>query len=439
MTSQVSKSLFATVLFIGGLTLIARLAALAREMAIANEFGVTPVLDAYLIAFATPLFLLNAVSATFGPALAPHLIRARAADGSSAVNLLIRDFNARAVIALVMLVIAAMIASWLLLPLVTTQMEPQARALTRTLSLALMPYALMHGLGSMWIATLNAGQRFALPAIVPALTPLAVLAMVVMFADQIGVSAMVWGAYGGSLVELSLLGLMMRGQAHPILPKLIAKTRDGLAAFKQVGPLFLSAAALNLIPLFDQMMAAQAGPGEAATFNFATRLVLVGNSIAMLALSQTITPIVSRLRQDGTLTGPVIRRAMILFGLGAGALALGIGLFSETLTSIVFERGALSAADAIEIASVQRTFAAQLPFYIVFLFLSRVLAAFDGNRLAAVAAFCGAGSNVVLNAVLLEPYGLHGIAVATIASYVIAFAVLAVLAGRRQRLAKSQD
>jgi putative peptidoglycan lipid II flippase len=438
----IKGGLFRTALLIAGVTAFARVAGLGREMAIAAEYGTSTLLDSYLIAMAVPLFLLNTLSATLGPALSPALIGLRAvATSKLSEQLLIQDFNRRVIIALVLILVIIMASSYIYVPLVVAQLPPDMQVLTQRLALILAPYAALHGLSSMWIAALNSGRRFVLPAIVPIITPIAVLTLVLLASDTLSVNAIVYGTYIGIGVELALLIFLLCQHDTKFLPSLKSNDhgRDldqapGLAAFRQAIPLFISAAALNLIPLFDQLMAAQIGPGQAATFNFATRMILVANSIAMLALSQTITPIICHLKAQKS-TDPLGRTArlgFLAFVGGAIVVSVVIAGFSELIIYFVFQRGNLGVDQAIEIAAVQTIFAAQLPFYIGFLFLSRVLAAFDGNKIAASAAAIGAVLNFVLNTLLLDIYGLNGIAVATIISYVVALGLLVVFFKNRR-------
>ena len=420
--------LLRTAFFVAVLTAVARLSALAREMAIASSFGASAILDAYLIAMAVPLFFVNALSATVGPALSPHLISVQNVGGDG--RELISGYASRMLVLLAMAVFLIMAASFIVVPAFTEQLPSDLRALTALLSLALAPYILFHGLGTVWIAVLNSTGRFTIPAIIPAITPLSVLIAVLTFGDELRVSSIVWGTYAGSAFELTLIGYLMRRSSNPVSFSW-RMNGEAVRVLKETGPLFLAATALNLTPLIDQLMAAHVGAGEASVFNFGSRLVLVGNSIAMLALSQTVTPLVSQMRQknasatDGLqLWGKEVQWTLVLLVAIAALGALVVAVFSRELIALFFQRGAMTEFQADRIADVQTIFAFQLPLFVGFLFLSRVIAAFDGNFLSAVSAIAGAVLNGFLNYLLLPEYGLAGIAVATIVSYGISFLLL---------------
>ncbi|MGA2318551.1 MAG: lipid II flippase MurJ [Thermodesulfobacteriota bacterium] len=78
---SVNRRIFATMITVGGFTFVVNLAATAKELVVANQFGTGDVLDAFLIAFLLPSFAINVVMGSFNAALIPTFIHVRENEG----------------------------------------------------------------------------------------------------------------------------------------------------------------------------------------------------------------------------------------------------------------------------------------------------------------------------------------------------------------------
>src|SRR5215216_3873127 len=158
---SVGARMLAATLTVGSATLLVRLAAFARELVIAREFGVGSSMDAFFLAFMVPTFVVGVVSGSLNAALIPTYLRVRDEEGHEAAQRLFSSvtFATTALLAAAAAVMAIVFP--LIVPLIATDFGPDEVTLTRNLFLLLLPTIVLTGMSTMWAAVLNAGERFA--------------------------------------------------------------------------------------------------------------------------------------------------------------------------------------------------------------------------------------------------------------------------------------
>ncbi len=78
---SVNRRIFAAMVTVGSFSALVKLAAAAKEMVIAYQFGAGDALDAFLIAFLLPQFAVTLVSGSLNAALIPTYIQVREREG----------------------------------------------------------------------------------------------------------------------------------------------------------------------------------------------------------------------------------------------------------------------------------------------------------------------------------------------------------------------
>ena len=77
-------------------SVVVKLLGAVKELAVANYFGVGDVVDAFVIAFLLPSFLINVLSRSFGSAVIPTYIRTRETEGERAASDLFSSLSSAA-------------------------------------------------------------------------------------------------------------------------------------------------------------------------------------------------------------------------------------------------------------------------------------------------------------------------------------------------------
>lgn len=109
-------------------------------------------------------------------------------------------------------VIALTAELWL--PIVASGFDPDKMLLTRKLLYCSLPIVIFTGFSTTRGALLNAGERFALVAIAPALQSIAIIVMVAVLFRHSGIHALLAGTLLGVLLETAVVGAALHRQGH---------------------------------------------------------------------------------------------------------------------------------------------------------------------------------------------------------------------------------
>src|SRR6266851_5195650 len=204
---------------VGAYTAVVKTAGAAKVVLTARAFGMSDGLDAYLIAFLLPSFVCDSLSGSLSSALVPTFIEVRETQGRAAANRLYQSVLAAG---LGLLLVAALVifafAPWIFRALASS-FDAAKLALTRSLFLVMLPTLPFSAFTIVWRSMLNTEGRFALPAVTPAMTPLASIVFLVGLGHSWGVYALAAGTVTGSAMEAVLLAFSVIRRGFPATPR----------------------------------------------------------------------------------------------------------------------------------------------------------------------------------------------------------------------------
>jgi putative peptidoglycan lipid II flippase len=437
--SPLTRRILGAALTVATAALLLKVATAGRELAVAYYFGTSDVIDAFLVAFLAPSFIVNAPIAAFSAALMPTFIRVRDEEGKAAAARLASNGM---VAALAMLVAGSAVLALLARPIVGllgSGFAPAKIELTVQLFHLLLPVVVLQGLARYWGTLINASQRFGLVALAQLATPLLTVAFLVAMGGRGGVHLLVAGVVGGAMLELALILAAARNLRLPRLPRWHGLDDPTRIVLRQYLPVVFGTLMGGATIMVDQAMAASLEPGSVAALTYGGKLVSLMLAFSAAPLGTALLPYLSQLAADGNLRE--IRRSYLgwlgIIVLSSVPLAIGFALFSEPIVRLVFERGAFTPADTAAVAPIQAWYALQLPFYLVGTLGARVLSALRFNQ---ALGFIGGSNfvlNIALNLLLIRWLGLQGIALATVIVYVASSIMITALIWWRLRGARA--
>lgn len=404
------------------LSILAKSSAFVREAAIAAIYGRGPEVDAFFVALAVPVFVLSLIAGSFQIALVPGLVAARTAAGRAAASAVAGGGAVPMMAILAAAALAAAAAAPLYLPLIAPGFAPGALVLAADMLWIMALFTLAGGVSLTVGAVLNAERRFALPAIAPAITPLAMTVLLIAARGELGVSALAWGAVLGTVVEAVIVIWAARRLGYR--PSVAMAPADRRTLMRRWGPLLLATLVLSGAGLIDQLMAASLGAGAASALGYGAKLVLAGLHVVALAIGVAVLPAYAEeaLKDTSDLPRRLRRHLAIVVALALPGVAVA-WILAEPVIGLLYQRGAFTADDTRLVAAVLSAYAVQLPAYAAVVILVRAAAVLDRGRVLAVAAAANVVLTIALNAVFMEIWGVVGIALATAP----AFALTAVL------------
>ena len=436
------RKIFNAAASVAACSALAGFASTAKELAVARWFGRGDALDAFLIAFLLPSFLVNLVAGSFNAAMIPTFIQVREREGKEAAQ---RLFSGVMVVSLGLLVGVSVVVGVLapyFLPLMGSGFSPAKLMLTRRLLYALLPFIALSGLAVAWTAILNAGEHFGLPALSAILTPLSIIAFLLLLGKAWGIYTLALGTVTGVGLQAAVLGWLLRERGIRLEPRWYGWDPNLRKVIGQYAPALAGTLLMGSTELVDQSMAAMLEPGSVAALNYARKIVSLFIVVGATPLGTAALPYFSQMvaNQDWSGCRHTLKVYSRLIVLVTVPITLGLVVFSHPLIRIVFQRGAFTAADTGVVSRVQAFLSLQIPFYFLSNLGVRLVSALKRNWVLMVIAGVNMVVNIILNLILMRYIGVAGIALSTSFVYLVSCAlVYASIAKSLQRLGKLKE
>ncbi|MFG0331375.1 MAG: murein biosynthesis integral membrane protein MurJ [Phycisphaerales bacterium] len=424
---------------VSGLTLVSRVAGLARDSICAKYFGAGPVWSAFALAFAIPnlfrrLFGEGALSAAFLPEYT------RLSDHRPDLAPVFATLVLGGLAALLgSLTLLAEIALWMALSL-TGDDAPAERALAIRLSMIMAPYMPLVCLVAMVGAMLQARGRFGPTASAPILLNLFIIVAAVGAAFILPESnELDWGRITVVAIAVTVAGVVQLVWSLVALPgprafrwsvesELRAEAwRRTKSMIRVVTPMLLGLGVLQFNTFLDQLIASYpiaVGPSifgvdypldkqSEAVLYYANRLYQFPLGVFGIAIATAIFPTLARTADDRQQFGRTLRdglRLSMFIGLPA---SVGLVLVGRYLTAVVLRGGAFESDDGDRVTWTLIGYAPAVWAYSLNHVLVRAYYA-QGDSMRPVRIALGiVALNLSLNLTLIWPLGEAGLAWST--------------------------
>lgn len=416
-----------------GMTLAVKGVTFIKEVAVAARFGTGDQLDAFLIAFVLPAFVINVLGMSFGAAFIPVYVQIRELQGAEHADRLLSKTVGWLCGLLAIVTLGVTVSAPLYLPILASGFDDAKRALVQDLLWWLSPLVVLSSVRALWGAALNADERFGLMSLVPVVTPLVLIGLLIAF-PWLGVHNLALGFVLGAIVEMLFLGIALARLGVRLRPQWSEYDDDLRRLVRQWLPMTAGAVLMAAAALVDQTMAAMLAPGSVAALEYANRIVAVVTGLGTTTLGVAVVPYFSQLsaRADWPMLAHVVKRWLGLVAAATVPVVLLMIVFAEPIVRVGLERGAFSADDTRQVAQLQTLLALQIPFHVAGIVLVRLVAALNATHVLAWISLSNVTLKVLLNIVLIRQFGLAGIALSTSLMFVTAFSLLWWYVSRRR-------
>lgn len=417
---------------IGGLTLVSRIAGLAREMIFARVMGANEVTDAFLQAFILPnvfrrLFAEGAFSAAFVPMFSRRLKRGddEGEDGLETAKAFSNDVLSVFLPALIILVALAELAMPGIIWVLSEEWrgQPDQLAFATDLARITFPYILLVSLVTLFTGMLNSISRFAPGASFP------IILNIVLIAALLGGEW--WISQGADLVDVAYLlafavafaGVLQLAwlygwtRASGFRPKLqVPKITPEVKRLSWIAlPAAIGAGAYQINTLVQVYFLQKLEGGALTYMNYADRLNQLPLGIIGIALATAILPSLSKhiAADDHDSATSVQSDAIDLAMLLTVPAAVAMGVCGTAFVTIFFEGGRFTEADAAITGGVLTALVIGLPAYVLVKVLVPGFYARQDTRTPVYAALASLAVFIAYNVMFLERYGVVGVAFAS--------------------------
>ncbi len=421
-------SLLKNVGTIGGLTMVSRVAGMAREMIFSRVLGANAVTDAWFQAFIIPnvfrrLFAEGAFSAAFVPMFSKRLHGDGGLEAARSFSDEVLSVFLPVLIALTAILLLAMPGViWLL---ADKPVDPGEFDMAVDFARIMFPYIVLVSMVTLFTGMLNSVSRFAPGASFPIILNLVLIAALLLgerWMSATGASVeqtaygIAWAVTGAGVMQLVWLFVWVRVEGfRPRLlwPRLTPEVkRLGIIAL----PAAIGGGAYQINTLVQLYFLNQLESGSVSYMNYADRLNQLPLGIIGIALSTAILPTLSKFvgskNKEGAdrVQSDAIELAMLLTIPAAVALAI----CATPFVTMIFQGGRFDLADAAVTGNVLAVLVLGLPAYVLVKVLVPNFYARADTRTPVYAAFISLAVFVAFNIAFLQRFGVVGVAYASV-------------------------
>jgi putative peptidoglycan lipid II flippase len=433
-TGSINRRIFGALITVASLTTITRLVSGAKELIVAWKFGTSDTFEAFLIAFLIPFVAINIVAHSFNFALIPVYIRVREREGGPAAQRLLSGFTVWSLILLGLATVLIIALAPTYLRWIASGFDDTKLGLTVKLTYILAPTVLVGGVVGIWAAVLNAGERFALVALTPIITPVVSVSLL-LSARSLGVFALAFGVLIGSVLEMLVLGAALRLRGISLRPRWHGLDSHQRQLAGQFSPRIVATIVGSGSTVINRSMAAMLPAGSVAALNYGNKVTGSLITIFGAALGAAVAPYLSNMVARGDWSGVshTLRRYIALIFLFAVPLVVLLFIFSQPIVSLLFQRGSFTARDSSIVSKIQAIYALQIPIFLAMVLMSRLLSSLLASNVAMWAAALNLVLNVILNVVFIRQIGVAGIALSMTCGTLVTFCFMSYQAIRLLR------
>jgi putative peptidoglycan lipid II flippase len=335
-----------------GLTFVQLLVQFAFQRLLARQFGAAAEMDAYVAALALPIVVSAVLAGSLGYVLVPVFAEQREAGGERAAAAVTSQIGlyllAISLAAAGIVAAAAHPISAAMCPGFSAQQLALTIGLLRILALLVVANSLVSFLNALHQCL----RQFVLPVAAGIAGTLAALAYTWLMIQQQGIYAAAWGVVLGAAATAAILLPPWLDQLRMACAWRLAPSEAVRRCLVLLLPLLLGSLYWRLDPLLDRYLGSFLSKGSLAHLGYAWRLtgavMLVGTSgLSIVAFPALAAHAASGRRAD--LCGEIAHAWRLLIVLLV-PVTMGLGMFSEPVTRLLYQDGAFTAADTRAVA-----------------------------------------------------------------------------------------
>lgn len=403
---------------------IGKIAGALKEVAVANRYGVSEVVDAYQFTMTMSTWLPATLVGVFSIVLIPSFVKLRHDAIEEQQRFISQSEGILLLIGVLLSTLTFFLWPWVL-DNAAVGFSPNAKAISQTLIYGFAPSVILILLIGLSMSRLRAREKH-INTLLDSLPALFILLWILISPGDTTAMPLLWGNLIGYIVQafiLQILAIRAEPSKRWSRPSISLSSPYWAAVISASGVMLIGQVAMSFVGPLDQMIAAKLGENANATLGYAARVLSLIIGLGAASVGRAALPVLADIQAQGE----YLRARSVALKWALGMLAVGVlvvavlWVLSPWIVQVLFQRGAFSAENTLTVTSVMRYGLLQLPFYFGVLILVQLMA--SQNRYTLMAAI--AVANFVLKALLsfyLAPtMGAEGIMLATSLMYLLSF------------------
>jgi putative peptidoglycan lipid II flippase len=403
-----------------------------REAIQAYLFGATLLVDAFIVAFNFPeliqtLFFSGATSAFLIPVCVRYM---KDREDYSAIY---STFINLAIIVTVSISLLFLVFSHGIVNVIAPGFSPEAKQITRSLFVIMLPVISLHTILSVIKAFLNAKEHFAAPELSGIIWNIAFILSAIFLREKLGIYSLAIGVTIGSFLQIAVQIPYLRKFNIRYSMKLNMKH----AAVKEAKNLFTGALiGTSIVPInsfVGRIIASYLPHGEVAALSYAFRIFILPFSLFAVPIYTVMFSKLSKLyhQRDWKGISDHIDSSIVLIALTLIPCTILLCSVGDACIAILYERGAFTAEDTIITNRALFGYSIGLIFYALSISFVRVFNSLHDMKTPAIIGITSIFINAILASLLMTPFRNLGISLATSITSLYTFVVLYILLKRK--------
>ena len=414
------KRLISAFAAVFALVLVAKGSGALKEIAIASQFGTTPVVDLYVLAFTVATWPAAVLMSILTISLTPILSTTSARSDPHLDALLAQLLTISVALGL------AMGGFFFFLFPMLAQNVYGSVASTRELGassiLVFMTLTAMFALPVALATVLVIGKARNVGTLLegmPSLVLFLLLSSPLAAAEVLGI-----GTALGFALQLGLLLWVQRATLSTLRFAVPATNIHWATIRRGMSYSAFGYSILAMAPIVEQLVASTLGVGAISSLGYASRITALATGLVVTAINRVSLPYFSRRFAGDDHPGPSVAQVTVGFLLTGAVMTIAMGWLARPLVALIFERGEFIAGDTAVVAHLLQYNLTQLAPYFVSVVLSAELAARGRFREIFISCLIGFTVRILAALVAARFVGLPGVATAATGGYLAMTAYL---------------
>jgi len=412
-------------------TLLSKGLGFMRDVMVANYFGATAQVDAFMVAVT-----LSTLAAGIGSALASTLVpayrQALATQGPTDAKRLASGVVGLTLVLTLGVILVLLTSPWSFVRLIAPALPPATHELAGELVQWLA--GLIFGINMIYIlsAVYNALEHFKIPCLMDLASNVFVLLILFLFASILGIRALALGLGMGTVIVTTALAIPIFARGIVSLSVDFRNPAVRKMAVLAV-PVFLWELVSQGTTILENFFGARLEAGSIAALAYAKRLSVLVVSLLAVNIARAVFPVLSRLVSERRLGDAkdllmkLSRQYLVVFI----PISVGLIYFRHEVVSVIFLRGEFDATAAARTSAVLLYYSAGIIILAAIPICIRASYAFADTRTPLLANSVGLVALAGLNYLLTPKLGVTGIALSTSLSLALSVAIMGEVLRRR--------
>ena len=429
----IQSNVIKNIALVGVMTLVFKVISFFKEALIAANFGLSELLDTFLIATLIPGYISNVFIGSFKNVFIPNYV-AETHAGNPVGRFQGTGFLVTFFVSTILVVLAFLFTDVFLELLFPGHTESYYDLIKQQFYFV-MPCIILWGFSSLMGGILNINDEFKWTSIGPLFAPIVMIVCLFFFREEMGNMVLAIGTLIGTIIAFVYYIIISIWKKTLAPRKPIFKGRNVRLMFGQIPAKMSSALLTGLHNVMDAYFAAQLVVGSVSALNYGKKIPAFAVGILVISMSSVLLPYFSKLvvKDINKAFNTLFNTIRYLF-FGAVAIAVVGILFSEFIVDLLFERQAFTKENTEIVANIQKIILIYLPFTICGRLLVNFLTSINKNNFMALLSLISVILNLTFILILYPKYGIYGIATATTLIFIIRSIILYIYTIKQRRL-----